>query len=710
MRKNVLPFVPFSGNENLYVVKLFRESKVKFLRTDKQMKLNEIKGIGEKTEKLFYKAGVNRVEDLLAYYPRYYDIFEEPVLVRNLECDRTQAVRASVVREVTIKKIRNLQVVNGYLRDDEGNAIKATWFNAPYLKNKLTMGSMFVFRGFVKENHGSFTIEQPKIFSLREYKLKMGEMQPVYPLVSGLTNNVVQKSVKQAFSLVRPKELLPLSVRERYGLEEVCTAIRDIHYPTDKVRLQKARRRLIFEEFFKFIYNLRSLKESNEELENEHILVEPEEVRKLINSLPYQLTDAQKRTWEEIKSDIASKKTMNRLIQGDVGSGKTIIAIFALITAAFNDGQGAMMAPTEVLARQHYENIKELLEKNKMNVKPVILVGSMTAKEKREVYALIESGEADIIIGTHALIQEKVNYRNLVLVVTDEQHRFGVRQREAMSAKGSNPHIMVMSATPIPRTLAIIMYGDLDISVIDELPANRLPIANCVVGTDYRPNAYDFMQKQIAKGRQVYVICPTVEYSEAVEGENVIEYAEKLKRIMPVSIHIEYLHGRMKGAEKNEIINRFANNEVQILVSTTVVEVGVNVPNATVMMVENAERFGLAQLHQLRGRVGRGEFQSYCIFINGSGKKDASKRLEILCQSNDGFFVANEDLRLRGPGDFFGVRQSGDFEFKLGDIMNDANILKEASQAVDLLESGELEITEEEHKIIMENNVESINI
>lgn len=674
------------------------------------MKLDQLKGIGEKTEKIFYRAGIEKVEDLLNYYPRYYDVFEEPVLVRDLECDRTQAIKVTVVREVTVKRVRNLQVVSGYLRDDEGNAIKATWFNAPYLKGKLTIGSIFVFRGFVKESFGSFSIEQPKIYTLREYNLKMGEMQPVYPLVSGLTNNVVQKAVKQAFEVVKPKEYIPMSVREKYGLEDVETAVYDIHYPGNKEDLRKARKRLIFEEFFKFIYNLRSLKESNEEIPNKHILVEPEVVRTLIDSLPYELTNAQMRTWEEIKQDIASNKTMNRLIQGDVGSGKTIIAIFALITAALNGGQGAMMAPTEVLARQHYENIKELLEENKISATPVLLVGSMTAKEKREAYALIESGDADIIIGTHALIQEKVNYKNLVMVVTDEQHRFGVRQRETMSVKGNNPHVMVMSATPIPRTLAIIMYGDLDISVIDELPANRLPIANCVVGTDYRPNAYDFMQKQIAQGRQIYVICPTVEYSEAVEGENVIEYAEKLKRIMPVSINTEFLHGRMKPAEKNEIMNRFANNEVQILVSTTVVEVGVNVPNATVMMVENAERFGLAQLHQLRGRVGRGKHQSYCIFINGTGKKEATERLDILCKSNDGFKIANEDLKLRGPGDFFGVRQSGDFEFKLGDIMNDAGVLKDASEAVSLIEEGVLAISEDERKIIMENNIENINI
>lgn len=656
------------------------------------MDLNNLKGIGEKTEKLFYKAGVEKVNDLLRYYPRYYDVFEEPVLIRDLECDRTQAIKGTVVREVSVKRVRNLQVVTGYLRDERGDAIKATWFNSPYLKGKLTIGSTFIFRGFVKENYSNFSIEQPKIFGIAEYNKKKGEMQPVYPLVSGLTNNMVQKAVKQALKLVETEEFLPEKIRNKYGLEGLQQAIEHIHYPTDKNQLYSARKRLIFDEFFMFIYNIRNLKDKNTEIHNRHILVEPKEVKTLINNLPYELTNAQKRTWEEIKRDISSTKVMNRLIQGDVGSGKTIIAFFALITAALNNGQGAMMAPTEVLARQHYDNLIELIKEHNINVNPVVLVGSMTAKEKRDAYKVIESGDADIIIGTHALIQEKVNYNNLTLVVTDEQHRFGVRQREAISEKGEHPHIMVMSATPIPRTLAIIMYGDLDISVIDELPANRLPIANCVVGTDYRPNAYDFMTKQIAKGRQVYVICPTVEYSEAVEGENVIEYAEKLKRIMPVSVNIEFLHGRMKPAEKNEIMDRFANNQIQILVSTTVVEVGVNVPNATVMMVENAERFGLAQLHQLRGRVGRGKYQSYCIFINGSGKKEALERLNILCKSNDGFLIANEDLKLRGPGDFFGVRQSGDFEFRLGDIMNDANILKQASEAVELILNEEVEI------------------
>lgn len=674
------------------------------------MRLNEINGIGEKTEKIFYRAGIEKVEDLLTYYPRYYDTFEEPVLVRNLECDRTQAIYATVVRNVEVKRIGNLQIITGYLRDSEGFALRAVWFNSAYLKGKLHIGDTFVFRGFVKESRGGFEISQPKIYGIREYNKKMGEMQPVYPLVSGMTNNMVQKAIKQAFNLTEPTENIPKSVKEKFNLIDKSVAIKAIHYPKNYEDMRLARNRLIFDEFFYFIITLRNLKEKNDITVNENKLEEPKEITDLINNLPFKLTNAQLRTWNEIKEDIASDRVMNRLVQGDVGSGKTILAVLLVLTAALNGKQGAIMAPTEVLARQHFEFVTELIIKNNLKLNVAILVGSLTAKEKRLAYEKIESGETDIVIGTHAVIQEKVHFKDLAVAVTDEQHRFGVRQREMISEKGNHPHIMVMSATPIPRTLAIIMYGDLDISVIDELPAGRKPIANCVVGTEYRPKAYNFIEKQVDSGRQVYIICPTVEYSEAVEGENVIEYSEKLNKILHPGIKVEYLHGRMKPSEKNEIMERFARNEIQVLVSTTVVEVGVNVPNATVMMVENAERFGLAQLHQLRGRVGRGQYQSYCIFINVSGKKDAEKRLEILNKSNDGFFIANEDLKLRGPGDFFGVRQSGDFEFKLGDIMNDADLLKDAAMAADLVEKGKLSVTGEEKQTLSDIQCNSINI
>lgn len=661
------------------------------------MNINELKGIGEKTEKVFNKAGIHTTDDLLKYYPRNYDIYEMPLWIRDFKCNQICAVKAIVYKQIEIRRVRNLQIVTAYLQDDTKNVIRATWFNAAYLKNTLKPGSSFVFRGMVKENRGAFVLEQPKIYKINEYKELLDKMQPIYPLVSGLTEKMVTKAVVQAIKVELPvKEYMPGAVLKERGLIDINKAYMQIHFPKNKMELKQAKDRIIFNEFFDFTYSLRKFKDSDKDNENRFVINNSEVISTIINDLPYKLTNAQLRTWNEIEKDMSGSKVMNRLIQGDVGSGKTIVATLALISAALSGYQGAIMVPTEVLARQHLESINELIAENELNINTVLLTGSMKAKEKREAYAKIESGEVSIIIGTHALIQDSVNYKNLALVITDEQHRFGVRQRESIANKGSMPHIIVMSATPIPRTLAIIMYGDLDISIIDELPANRLPIKNCVFGTNYRPNAYKFIEQQVVQGRQAYIICPTVEFSEAIEGENVIDYCDTLKNIFPPYINIEYLHGKMKPAMKNEIMDRFAKNEIQILVSTTVVEVGVNVPNATVMMIENAERFGLAGLHQLRGRVGRGKYQSYCIFINASETKKASERLEILNHSNNGFEIANEDLKLRGPGDFFGVRQSGDMEFKLGDIYSDASILKTAADMVNRIEDGEIEVSDEE--------------
>lgn len=661
------------------------------------MNINELKGIGEKTEKVFNKAGIHTTDDLLKYYPRNYDIYEMPLWIRDLKCNQICAVKAIVYKQIEIRRVRNLQIVTAYLQDDTKNVIRTTWFNAAYLKNTLKPGSSFVFRGMVKENRGAFVLEQPKIYKINEYKELLDKMQPIYPLVSGLTEKMVTKAVVQAIKVELPvKEYMPGAVLKERGLIDINKAYMQIHFPKNKMELKQAKDRIIFNEFFDFTYSLRKFKDSDKDNENRFVINNSEVISTIINDLPYKLTNAQLRTWNEIEKDMSGSKVMNRLIQGDVGSGKTIVATLALISAALSGYQGAIMVPTEVLARQHLESINELIAENELNINTVLLTGSMKAKEKREAYAKIESGEVSIIIGTHALIQDSVNYKNLALVITDEQHRFGVRQRESIANKGSMPHIIVMSATPIPRTLAIIMYGDLDISIIDELPANRLPIKNCVVGTNYRPNAYKFIEQQVVQGRQAYIICPTVEFNEAIEGENVIDYCNTLKNIFPPYINIEYLHGKMKPAMKNEIMDRFAKNEIQILVSTTVVEVGVNVPNATVMMIENAERFGLAGLHQLRGRVGRGKYQSYCIFINASETKKASERLEILNHSNNGFEIANEDLKLRGPGDFFGVRQSGDMEFKLGDIYSDASILKTAADMVNRIEDGEIEVSDVE--------------
>ncbi|NLG04981.1 MAG: ATP-dependent DNA helicase RecG, partial [Clostridia bacterium] len=452
-----------------------------------------------------------------------------------------------------------------------------------------------------------------------------------------------------------------------------------------------------------FILNLRMMKENSKDIKNAYVMKQFEAADQLIEQLPYKLTNAQLKTYEEIKSDLSSDRVMNRLIQGDVGSGKTIVGFLACLTACQNGHQSAFMAPTEVLAAQHYETFAEMIRQYELPVHVALLTGSTPAKEKKLIYEMLDSGEVNLVVGTHALIQDKVSFRDLALVITDEQHRFGVKQRERLTTKSDHiAHTIVMSATPIPRTLGIIMYGDLDISVMNELPASRLPIKNCVVGTDYRKKAYDFMQKEIEQGHQVYVICPMVEENEEIEAEDVINYTKKLKAYFPDSVKIDYLHGKMKPSQKLTVMNDFLENRLHILVSTTVVEVGVNVPNATVMLIENAERFGLAQLHQLRGRIGRGAHQSYCIFLSGSDRKEKLERLNILSRSNDGFYIAEEDLKTRGPGDFFGIRQSGLMQFQLADIFTDVSVLQQACDAVSELLMDDPQLSKKQNQNLLE--------
>lgn len=661
-----------------------------------------LKGVGEKTNTLFNKMGLLTIEDLIAYYPRDYDIFKEPVLINNIKNDEVVAVEGIITKNIEIKKVRNLQLVTTCIKDESG-VLNITWFNMPFLRNSIKQGYRMILRGRISNKNGRATMEQPQIFTLLEYGQIVESMQPKYSLIAGITNNAVTKAVKQAIELKDVvQEYMPYHIRKEYNLSEYNYAIERIHFPKNMDELVKARNRLVFDEFFLFIMAIRNLKDKKEAAPNNFALKKVAETEELIKRLPYQLTNAQLKVWHEIEADMISEKAMSRLVQGDVGSGKTIVAVLGILMVICCGYQGAFMVPTEVLAKQQFEYIESLFRQFELPYKAVLLTGSMTAKEKRNIYEQIEAGEADVIIGTHALIQEKVNYKNLALVVTDEQHRFGVRQREALSGKGMEPHVLVMSATPIPRTLAIIIYGDLDVSVIDELPAERQPIKNCVVNSSYRPTAYNFIKKEVESKRQAYIICPMVEESENIEAENVIEYTEILKTNLPQNITVEYLHGKMKPKEKNSIMERFANNDIQVLVSTTVVEVGVNVPNATVMMIENAERFGLAQLHQLRGRVGRGKHQSYCILVNGSDSKASKTRLETLNKSNDGFFIASEDLKLRGPGDLFGIRQSGMLEFKIGDVFTDATILQKASDAVAILLEADSELQLPENELLKE--------
>lgn len=644
-------------------------------------RISSLKGIGEKTEKLFRKVGVDTVGDILRYYPRGFEIFEDPVPIGSVEEGKISTVAGSVFGRIQVSGNQKMQVTTLYLKDLTGT-LKVIWFRMPFLRNTLGKGGMLILRGRIVRKKDGLVMEHPEVYyPAAKYDEKLHSMQPVYPLTAGLTNNAVIKAVRQALSCASAKmDILPESLGEKYQFMSYEEAIRNMHFPEDKEHFAAARERFVFEEFLVFILSLRRMKESENRAKNHFLFADQEKINGFLEALPYRLTDAQLKVWGEIKADMQGEYVMSRLVQGDVGSGKTVVAFLALLLAGLNGYQGALMAPTEVLARQHYDNISGMLGEYDLPLKAELLTGSMTAAQKRGAYERISRGEASIIIGTHALIQEKAVYQNLALVVTDEQHRFGVRQREALAGKGAMPHILVMSATPIPRTLAIILYGDLDISVIDEMPKNRLPIKNCVVDTSYRETAYAFMKRQVAQGRQCYVICPMVEESESLEAENVMDYSQTLQQEMEDAIRVGCLHGKMKQQEKDEIMDAFGRNEIQILVSTTVVEVGIDVPNATVIMIENAERFGLAQLHQLRGRVGRGKHQSYCIFMSASKSDETKERLDILNHSNDGFFIAGEDLRLRGPGDLFGIRQSGILDFKVADVFQDAKVLKNASE------------------------------
>ena len=681
--------------------------------------ITSLKGIGEKTKELFAKMGVYTVGDILLHFPRTYIRYPkmEPIDEISSLTEENHAIVAQVRTSPVVKSTRRMQLTLLTI-GSVGHKMQLIWYRQPYIRNNLKANQYYVFYGKVTIKEGKYVIEQPVIYEPQAYTQMEDMLFPVYSLTGGVSNNLMIKTIRQALA---EKDMLydylPTDVRKKYALCEYNYAIKQIHFPDSFDTLIEARKRLVFDEFFLFILGMQYQKEQKKRESNTFSFREPEIIEECIGKLPYELTGAQKRALDDVIRDMQSPYVMQRLIQGDVGSGKTIVAFLAMAWTAASGYQSAIMAPTEVLARQHYESYCQMSEQFGLHFPIVLLTGSMTAKEKRLAYQTLDEEKDALVIGTHALIQEKAIYSNLALVITDEQHQFGVRQRETFAEKGRRPHILVMSATPIPRTLAIILYGDLDISVIDEVPARRLPIKNCVVNTGYRPKAYAFIEEQVRAGHQAYIICPLVEGSENMEGENVTDYAGKVKSELPSDIEVSVLHGKMKNDKKNEIMNLFAQNKVQVLVSTTVVEVGVNVPNATVMMIENADRFGLAQLHQLRGRVGRGDAQSYCIMINTSQSKNAKKRLEILNQSNDGFKIASEDLRLRGPGDFFGIRQSGDLAFQLADIYQDAPVLQQASEAVALILNEDPDLAMESHTILqrkmdqfLEDKIDRMNL
>ncbi len=664
------------------------------------MELTELKGIGVKTKEYFSKLGINSVEELLEFFPRDYELFFAPTSIGEIGYKTMATIKGVFNQSLFERKSGKLKITSSEFQDEVGQKIRVVWFNAPYVKQTYSPHVPYIIRGRISRKFGVKQIDQPRVYTVDEYRALMGQMMPVYPLTKGLSNTFIIKALKAAletdcFTNIDKADPIPALIRDKYGLTSKSEAIKNLHFPKDQISYQKALIRMSFEEIFLFIYCLK-LNEGRLEKKTGIIINHDNRTTDFFTKLPFELTNAQKKVIEEINIDMSSSKAMNRLIQGDVGSGKTLVALSALMDCAYAGFQGALMVPTEVLANQHFETISKFFKEHNIDLNVALLTGSMTALEKKVVYNALEDGKIDILIGTHTLFQEKVNYKNLGLIITDEQHRFGIKQRQALLSKGNEPHMIVMSATPIPRTLALIVYGDMDVSVIDELPKSRKPIKNAVVDDSYKDNAYKFIQKEVSKGHQVYIICPLVEYSEGIEAQNVIDYTQMLKEIMPENIKIGMLHGQMKTEIKNEVMQNFSNGNIDILVSTTVVEVGVDVPNATVMMIEDANRFGLATLHQLRGRIGRGADQSYCIFVSNNNSKESMERLEVLNHSNNGFEIASKDLQMRGPGEFMGIRQSGALSFKNFDVYTDADIARKALESVNNILSENIMISSEE--------------
>ena len=651
------------------------------------MNITSIKGIGDKTAALFEKLDIFDTGDLLKFFPMEYDLFEPVSTIDTLKSGCLAAIRVYVISAPVIRRIRRLSILSFNVSDGHGE-MNIVYFNAPYLRNSIKKGEECVFRGRVMMRGNRFSFNNPRKYKIEEYEKLSGTKQPIYHTTKGLSSSAIQKAVRRAYEseitigVKTPGsplyDTLPQEIIDKRGLMPYYEAISNIHMPVDDEHLIEARNRLAYQEFYEYL--LRMARLGTYSRPNAYPMIEVAETGRLKDSLPYVLTPDQLHVWENIRDDLMSDKRMVRLLQGDVGSGKTIVAVLSLLMCVCNGYQGAFMAPTEVLASQHFDTIRKLSDEYGLPFKPVLLTGQIKGKARAQIMEDIRSGEANLIIGTHALFQDKVEYSKLALVVTDEQHRFGVLQREALAGKGGEPAVLIMSATPIPRTLAMILYGDLEVSTIHTLPVGRLPIRNCVVDTSYRPTAYKFIPEQVKAGHQVYIICPQIDSGELIGVENVTDYSKELETSLPEEIRIGVLHGQMSAAMKDKVMNEFAAGNIDVLVSTTVVEVGVNVPNATVMYVENAERFGLAQLHQLRGRVGRSDVQSYCIFMMNNSSDRAKERLDILVNSNDGFEIAAEDMRLRGPGDIFGIRQSGDVIFNIGDIYQDSELIMWAKE------------------------------
>lgn len=662
--------------------------------------IQTLKGVGDQTVAKFHKIGIEHVEDLIEHYPRDYEDRRVITPIKDIVTDEINNIVGVVASKPEIMKKGYKIIVKFRIKDDTGS-IFVVFYNQPYMKGQFNVGDKYQFYGKIKHQYNRIEMDSPEYQKLEGETTEVAKIIPLYPTTQKLSQKMIRQFIEVALQEVLPQveDILPTEIREKYGLKGKAYAIGNIHFPTSDEAFFEARKRLVFEELFMLQLSLYMLKSGFAQKSQGVSKGVPDCFQSFVRSLPYELTGAQKRVVKEIVGDMKSPYAGNRLVQGDVGSGKTVVAAVCLFVAIKNGFQGALMAPTEVLAKQHYAFLEEIFRDFDISV--ALLSGSTTAKGKREILKGLQEGEIDVIVGTHALIEDNVDIPKLGLVITDEQHRFGVRQRLALSDKGHTPDVVVMTATPIPRTLALILYGDMDISIIDELPPGRQPIKTNAVDTSYHTRIYNFIEGQIEEGRQCYIICPMVEENEKQsELKSVVAYAEQLQKDAFKERRVGYLHGKMKPKEKNEIMERFARRELDILVSTTVIEVGVNVPNATVIMIENAERFGLAQLHQLRGRVGRGKHQSFCVLVSDSKNKVTRERLKIMEQSTDGFVIADTDLKLRGPGEFFGTKQHGLPEMKIANLYTDAKLLKEVQKAVKVLLEKDPELSSKEYKAL----------
>lgn len=657
--------------------------------------ISSVKGVGEVKANLLNKMGIYTIKDLIEYFPRNYEDRTKIKYVREFTSGESTLFVAKICSNITVRKIRkNLAIYTAVAVDDEGERVKLTWFNQMYLKNRLIVGHKYLFFGTPVYDFGTFSVENSQIYNLSDIS-KIQGIYPIYSLTKGITQNYMFKLLSENYTdNIKFKEIYSEEFKKKYNLCDINFAFRNVHFPKNYDNINIARNRLIFDELFLLQIALMTVKNQVALTPNTNTYEDLDD-NDFLKLLPFELTGAQKKVLAEIKEDLGSNKVMNRLIQGDVGCGKTMVAAIAMFLAVKNGYQAAIMAPTTILANQHYNELKPYFEKLGYTVE--ILTSNNTKAQKRKIVDRLKMGMIDILVGTHSIIEDDVEFKNLSLVITDEQHRFGVKQRMKLSSKAEVVDTLVMTATPIPRTLAIMLYGDLDLSIIDELPPGRKPVKTLVVNDSYETRLNDFVRKNVKEGKQVYVVCPLVEESEDGNLKSAEEIYESYKNETFKDLNVGLIHGKMKQSLKDEIMLQFKENKINILVSTTVIEVGISVSNATIMIIENADRFGLAALHQLRGRVGRGSDKSYCILKTNNRSQTCKERLSIMEKSNDGFKIAEKDLELRGPGDFFGIRQSGFPEFKVANLLKDINILK-------LTQVAAKELMQEDPKLELDKN------